>query len=133
MNHMNTVMDPVGIDDAILEIALVAERVLGAREPSGLFQAVAVLLARRAGGASGRDALTFPQEAPIAVSAAFPTLTRVERTVVSLVAEGFTNKEIAVRLFVSHRTIDSHVSHALAKLGLTSRVQVARWFAVQQI
>lgn len=130
---MNTVMDPVGIDDAILEIALVAERVLGAREPSGLFQAVALLLARRAGGTSSRDAIAFPQKPPVDATAAFPMLTRVERIVVGLVAEGLTNKEIAVRLFVSHRTIDTHVSHALAKLGVTSRVQMARWFAVQQI
>jgi DNA-binding CsgD family transcriptional regulator len=59
------------------------------------------------------------------------SLSQAERTVVALVAEGITNKEIAQRLYVSHRTVDSHVSHALAKLGLTSRVQLAS-FAVSQ-
>lgn len=44
---------------------------------------------------------------------------------VRLVAEGLTNREIAERLYVSHRTIDSHVSHALTKLAMTSRVQLA--------
>jgi DNA-binding NarL/FixJ family response regulator len=57
-------------------------------------------------------------------------LSRAELAVVRLVAEGRTNREIAVRLHVSHRTVDSHVSHALAKLGMTSRVQLAG-FAVQ--
>ncbi len=51
-------------------------------------------------------------------------LTTAERAVVELVAEGLTNKEIAARLFVSHRTIDTHVSHALTKLGVSSRMQL---------
>jgi DNA-binding CsgD family transcriptional regulator/tetratricopeptide (TPR) repeat protein len=53
------------------------------------------------------------------------SLSQAEQAVARLVAEGLTNKEIAQRLFVSHRTVDSHVSHALAKLGLSSRVQLA--------
>jgi DNA-binding CsgD family transcriptional regulator/tetratricopeptide (TPR) repeat protein len=53
------------------------------------------------------------------------SLSRSEQTVARLVAEGLTNKEIAERLFISHRTVDSHVSHALAKLSLNSRVQLA--------
>ena len=57
-------------------------------------------------------------------------LSRTELTTVRLVAQGLTNREIAQRLHVSHRTVDSHVSHALAKLSMTSRVQLAG-FAVQ--
>ena len=56
------------------------------------------------------------------------SLTQTERAVVRLVAEGLTNKEIAGRLFVSHRTVDTHVSHSLAKLGVASRVHLARMF-----
>jgi DNA-binding NarL/FixJ family response regulator len=56
-------------------------------------------------------------------------LTAAERAVVHLVAQGLTNKQVAGQLYVSHRTVDSHVSHALAKLGLTSRVQLARLVA----
>jgi DNA-binding CsgD family transcriptional regulator len=52
-------------------------------------------------------------------------LSQTERMVALLVAEGLTNKEIAERLFISYRTVDTHVSHALAKLGFNSRVQLA--------
>ena len=53
------------------------------------------------------------------------SLSQTEWAVIRLVGEGLTNRQIAARLFVSHRTIDTHVSHALAKLGLSSRVQLA--------
>ena len=55
------------------------------------------------------------------------SLTKTESVVVQLVADGLTNRDIARRLYVSHRTVDSHVSHALAKLGVTTRVQLARF------
>ena len=54
-------------------------------------------------------------------------LSQAERAVVRLVADGLSNKAIAQRLYVSHRTIDTHVSHALAKLGVSSRVQLAKF------
>ncbi len=61
------------------------------------------------------------------------SLSQAERAVVRLVGQGLTNKEIAQQLFVSHRTIESHVSHALAKLSLTSRVQLAGLVAREAI
>ena len=48
-------------------------------------------------------------------------LTDAERQVVPLVAERLSNQEIAERLFVSRRTVETHVSHTLAKLGCTTR------------
>jgi non-specific serine/threonine protein kinase len=54
-----------------------------------------------------------------------PTLTRREREVAKLVAQGLTNRQIAEALFVSERTIDHHVSNILKKLSLSSREQVA--------
>jgi DNA-binding CsgD family transcriptional regulator/tetratricopeptide (TPR) repeat protein len=56
-------------------------------------------------------------------------LTRREEQVAALVAEGHSNKEIAATLVVSPRTVDGHVEHILAKLGFTSRTQIAVWFA----
>jgi non-specific serine/threonine protein kinase len=43
------------------------------------------------------------------------------------VAQGWTNPQIADALFVSRRTVESHISHILGKLGLTTRAQVAVW------
>ncbi len=65
-----------------------------------------------------------------------PRITRVQhelgaREVVvgRLVAEGLTNKQIAARLFLSDRTVESHVRHILNKFGLSSRVQIASRFS----
>lgn len=54
-------------------------------------------------------------------------LTKREREVADLVAEGLTNKEIATRLVISPRTAQGHVEHILTKLGFTSRAQIAAW------
>jgi DNA-binding NarL/FixJ family response regulator len=52
-------------------------------------------------------------------------LTRREREVASLVAEGLTNREIAARLVLSVRTVAAHIDRVLGKLGLHSRTQLA--------
>jgi len=52
-----------------------------------------------------------------------------EADVARLVAEGLTNKQIGMRLFISERTVDSHVRSILNKLGFNSRAQIAGWFA----
>jgi DNA-binding CsgD family transcriptional regulator len=53
------------------------------------------------------------------------SLTPTERTVASLVAEGLSNPQIGDRLYISHRTVQTHLAHVFAKLGLTSRAQLA--------
>ena len=59
-------------------------------------------------------------------------LTRREREVVTLIAEGLSNREIAARLVVAQRTAEGHVENILSKLGFTSRAQVAGWLAAQR-
>jgi DNA-binding CsgD family transcriptional regulator len=62
---------------------------------------------------------------PPTIASPWEQLTARERQVAALVAQGLTNREIAARLVVSKRTVDAHVEHILAKLGFSSRVQVA--------
>ena len=59
------------------------------------------------------------------------SLTPAEHDVVRLVSEGLGNKDIATRLFVSPRTVQTHLTHVYTKLGLASRVQLAQEAARQ--
>ncbi len=54
------------------------------------------------------------------------SLTPTEREVVRLVSEGLANNDIAARLFVSPRTVQTHLTHVYTKLGLSSRVQLVQ-------
>jgi len=54
------------------------------------------------------------------------SLTPTERQVVQLVSEGLSNNDIATRLFVSPRTVQTHLTHVYTKLSLTSRVQLVQ-------
>ena len=54
-------------------------------------------------------------------------LTKREREVAAFVAEGLTNRDIADRLVISDRTVETHVEHIRNKLGVRSRAQVATW------
>ncbi len=64
-------------------------------------------------------------------STGWNSLTPTELDVVRLVGAGLPNKDIATRLFVSPRTVQSHLRHVYNKLGLTSRVQLAQEVARQ--
>lgn len=59
----------------------------------------------------------------------WPALTPAELDVVALVVQGLTNREAAGRLFVSPHTVNSHLRHVFAKLGINSRLELARWAA----
>lgn len=54
------------------------------------------------------------------------SLTPTELRIANVVARGMSNPQIAAQLFLSRRTVQTHVSHILAKLGLNSRIDIAR-------
>ncbi|MDX3382900.1 helix-turn-helix transcriptional regulator [Streptomyces niveiscabiei] len=56
-------------------------------------------------------------------------LSRREREVAALVAQGMTNRQVAAELSLSPRTADRHVENIRARLGFTCRAQIAAWWA----
>ena len=78
-------------------------------------------------------ALQQPPEKPSAPAISDSTpLTPRKLQVARLIAAGRSNKDIAAELVISQRTAENHVEHILAKLGFTSRAQVAAWVAASQ-
>jgi DNA-binding NarL/FixJ family response regulator len=78
---------------------------------------------------AGRQ-LSRDAAARLALGEAAPgVLGRRETDVARLVADGLRNKEIGTRLFISERTVESHVRNILNKLGFSSRAQIASWIA----
>ena len=83
-------------------------------EGAGMTAEEAIAYAQRGRGARKRP------------SSGWGSLTPTELDVVRLVREGFANKDVATRLFISPRTVQTHLTHVYTKLGLTSRVQLAQ-------
>jgi len=82
--------------------------------------------AHEAGEATGQRACDAGSAADPAAAdeTAAALLTRREREIADLVTSGLSNREIAVRLFISKRTVDAHVEHIFSKLEISSRVQL---------
>jgi predicted ATPase/DNA-binding CsgD family transcriptional regulator len=60
-------------------------------------------------------------------------LTKREREIAALIAQGLSNRAVAESLVISPRTVDGHVERILAKLDFTSRTQIASWVASSNI
>lgn len=91
----------------------------------GLLVGVVVRLQSTASRGNG-ETNGHPSDRP---AIGWSSLTEAERGVGDLVAEGLTNREVAARLFVSPHTVDAHLRHIFHKLGIRSRVELARMVA----
>jgi predicted ATPase/DNA-binding CsgD family transcriptional regulator len=100
------------------EVRTIGERALGAEAGRAWKEGLHL-------GVDDAIALAFGAARPRATSA--EGLSVREREVAELVARGLSNKEIAARLHLSVRTVESHVRHMLTKVGLVNRTQLAGW------
>ncbi|MGC0416017.1 helix-turn-helix transcriptional regulator [Embleya sp. AB8] len=124
---------PIQVGQAHLwaaEVADHADRADDARTALGLARALfrthgATWLETRA----ARAARQLAARRPARDGAGPPVLTERESQVAEFVAQGLTNQEIGARLFLSPRTVETHVTRLLAKLGVSSRAGIARRLA----
>jgi DNA-binding CsgD family transcriptional regulator len=98
----------------LLEAALAAYSAAGAERDSARIRSLLRARGVRPPVSGARNASRWPE------------LTESELTVVSLVAEGATNREVAERLYISPYTVNSHLRHVFTKLGIRSRVELTR-------
>ncbi|MBV9133601.1 MAG: helix-turn-helix transcriptional regulator, partial [Chloroflexi bacterium] len=81
--------------------------------------------------ASPEQAFEWTEHAPAVEGS--PRLTARELEVVRLLAQDYSNREIARALVIAERTAETHVTNILNKLNFTSRVQVREWAVAQKL
>lgn len=75
----------------------------------------------------------FSGSVPVPTDAELDQLTQREREVLRLIARGYAYKEVAVRLTISAKTVESHVSAVLRKLQLSNRHELTAWAADRRL
>ena len=119
----DAVGDPFGRARAILAFGIVSRRARQKREAIE-----AALEAFETIGATGWAARARGELGRIGGRTRVEGLTPAEQRVAALVAEGRTNREVAAALYLGERTVETHLSHVYAKLGVRSRAELARTF-----
>jgi len=76
---------------------------------------------------AGMPLLSRPAAAPQPEPATAPGLTRREREILQLVAEGYSNAQLAKMLWVTEQTIKFHLSNIYRKLDVANRTEASRW------
>jgi DNA-binding NarL/FixJ family response regulator len=93
----------------------------------------AVFSPRLAGFVLDAFAMQPDQQVRVSFDPELDQLTPRERDVLRLIARGYTYKEVAKELFISAKTVESHVSSVLRKLQLSTRHQLTRWAAERRL
>jgi DNA-binding NarL/FixJ family response regulator len=138
-SHLQTALEAFTALDLPLEAAraqLELARALAPQAPAGAVAEARQALAAFEQLGAGPDAdATASLLRSLGVKAArvgpkgIGVLTKREREVLSLLALGLSNPEIATRLYLSRKTVQHHVAHVLAKLDLGSRAEAAAYAA----
>ena len=116
--------DPFGRARALLLLGRTRRR---ARQKRSAREAIEAALAGfEAIGAAGWAGRARAELGSIGGRTRADGLTPAEQRVAALVAEGRTNREVAAALFLGERTVETHLSHVYAKLGIRSRTELAR-------
>ena len=120
----DAVGDPFGRAQALLALGIVRRR---SRQKRAAREAIeAAVEGFEAIGAAGWAAKARSELGHIGGRVREQGLTAAERRVAALAAEGRTNREVAAALFLGERTVETHLSHIYAKLGVRSRTELAR-------
>ncbi|HSB37602.1 MAG TPA: helix-turn-helix transcriptional regulator, partial [Gaiellaceae bacterium] len=122
--------DPFGRARALLALGALRRRARQKRAARDAIEAAAE--AFEAIGAAGWAARARTERGRIGGRAREQGLTAAERRVAALVAEGRTNREVAAALFLGERTVETHLSHVYAKLGVRSRAELARTYRTDE-
>jgi ATP/maltotriose-dependent transcriptional regulator MalT len=118
--HLATTVNATGCYDALICALRAHSDLLRASVENDAMNAVVVAAARRSGDASLRSATGMG-----ALHSSHAHLSPRERDVLALAAQGFHNDEIGLRLFISPKTVKTHLQNIYEKLGVSSRTEAA--------
>ena len=130
LQQSGALLDPDDLPEHDRNIAFVRAALGDERFDAAWAEGLAMALDEAAAYACGAADATLLHTPGIELARAPDTadgLTRREREVAHLIADGLSNREIAAALVVTERTVEGHVSNILSKLGFHSRTQISAW------